>query len=273
MQGLQGSATTTEEKLASAEALATVALAGMHALPATAATAAVVPPKRPGALGGVAQQAKRRLVPVAALAPVLAAVAAVGDRSKEALDTPRTKLLPVPTGPYEWRPARINADAAPTGPNGVKEVCGLKAAEVKVLMCTVHVQRDVTKHKRDVVVDIIVVADADGGVQPRARRPPTMSLLSSSFTKSSCSSVSKEWSPSDSSPAASTAAISAVVARYGPTAVADPWMPCICRGSLWHPKTSKTCSGSLNYYYIVNRPGIRSWIPLSANYDADPHER
>jgi hypothetical protein len=170
MERLQGSE-TTEEKVAAAEAAAAAALHVIDALDAAAATEAaaalhgmdgmdaaatattVLPlPKRPAEPGAL-QQAKRRVVPVDTDAPIAAPVPAVmpaqGDRSKEALHTPRTKLLPAPTQPWEWSPRRVNADAAPTGPNGLKEACGLKADEVTVIMCTVHVQREVTKHKGD----------------------------------------------------------------------------------------------------------------------------
>jgi hypothetical protein len=159
MAALQGSA-PTEEKVAAAETEAAATLIGIDALNAAARNDAAATttelPKRPGAPLGVMQAAKRRVVAVAAdPAPVLAPMLpvkptiAVGDRSKEALDTPRTKLLPAPSTDWSWCPARINADAATTGPNGLREACGLKAGKFKVVMCTIHAEREITKHKSD----------------------------------------------------------------------------------------------------------------------------
>ena len=52
--------------------------------------------------------------------------------------------------------------------------------------------------------------------------------------------------------------------------ITDAWRTSIVADP---PGTRKLFRGSLKCCYIVNRPGIRSRIPFSANYDADPHER
>ena len=66
------------------------------------------------------------------------------------LDTPRPKLLapPLPAAaPWELKPRRIGADAAQAGPNGAAEGCGLQRGSWNSLMCSVHVQRAITKGK------------------------------------------------------------------------------------------------------------------------------
>lgn len=68
----------------------------------------------------------------------------------EPRDTPRTALLPPPPndGP-QWRyvPTKINSDKAHAGPKGAMLALKLDPSATSVLMCTVHVERDVTQQK------------------------------------------------------------------------------------------------------------------------------
>lgn len=69
--------------------------------------------------------------------PVMLRAAPVhADRSKEALHTPRSKPMPPGTEPFEWKPARINADSAAAGPNGIVDACGLQRGKFTVVICT-----------------------------------------------------------------------------------------------------------------------------------------
>ena len=84
--------------------------------------------------------------PLAAVPPAAASALAYVDP----LDTPRPNLLapPLPAAAlWELKPRRIGADAAQAGPNGAAEGCGLQRGSWNSLMCSVHVQRAVTKGK------------------------------------------------------------------------------------------------------------------------------
>ena len=84
--------------------------------------------------------------PLAAVPPATASALAYVDP----LDTPRPKLLapPLPAAaPWELKPRRIGADAAQAGPNGAAEGCGLQPGSWNSLMCSVHVERNITKGK------------------------------------------------------------------------------------------------------------------------------
>ena len=84
-------------------------------------------------------------VAIAPATPAASALAYV-----DPLDTPRPKLLapPLPAAaPWELKPRRIGADAAQAGPNGAAEGCGLQPGSWNSLMCSVHVERNITKGK------------------------------------------------------------------------------------------------------------------------------
>jgi hypothetical protein len=139
--------TTVEEKVAAAETAATEVMPGVR-LPAPEAERSA-PEMRP-----VLQVAKRRTLPAGSvvaqpphLAQLPAAPAVSGDRSHESLHTPRVSLLPAPLMPFRWGPARLGADAALAGPNGITEACNLQSGEYIITTCSVHVQRAITQNK------------------------------------------------------------------------------------------------------------------------------
>ena len=78
------------------------------------------------------------------------AAAAEVDAALLALRTPREDLRqppPADAPPWVWAPARIGADAAQAGPNGIIKACALQAGEFTVGMCAVHMERGIMQKK------------------------------------------------------------------------------------------------------------------------------
>jgi hypothetical protein len=105
-------------------------------------------PAAAGTAGLAAAQPQQPVVPV-----MLRAAPVRADRSNEALRTPRSKPMPPGTDTFWWKPARINADSAAAGPNGIVAACGLEPGMCTVVICSVHLQRNVTQNKHKVFAD------------------------------------------------------------------------------------------------------------------------
>ena len=73
------------------------------------------------------------------------------DPALQALHTPREDLRGPPQlidgKPFVWAPARMGADAAQAGPNGLVSGCNLQPENVIIGMCSVHVERALQQKK------------------------------------------------------------------------------------------------------------------------------
>jgi hypothetical protein len=164
-------ASTVEQKVEAAEAAGADLAESQQSAAAEAAGADLAESQQPAAAAASdkrrveptqpLQVAKRRALPGLAAAqlqqpvvPVMLRAAPVhADRSKEALHTPRSKPMPPGTEPFEWKPARTNADSAAAGPKGIVDACGLQGGKFTLVICSVHLQRNITQNKHKEFAD------------------------------------------------------------------------------------------------------------------------
>ena len=122
-------------------------------------------------------------VPLAAAASTSATTASTAPPSRplvvEPRDTPRTVLLPPPPDDgSQWRymPTKINSDKAHAGPKGAMLALKLEPSKTSVLMCTVHVERDVTQQKHKLFKDELNVGRMNADIERLKNHSVTKAL-------------------------------------------------------------------------------------------------